>query len=174
MTETPSDTTALESPPPRRPHWWPAMALAPIAALALLALLNAAQPTSGESRVTLIVNGMVMLPIGVLIYVWLLSTISPVRYPRARTALAAITTAVTLLGGGLFFGSTFQALHHRSPLAFYDMDPAATFSIMGFLLCFAWGLVLVVALIVLAFHARVADVRAERESLARDRTNIPI
>lgn len=169
MTDTPSDTTAETTPTPRRPHWWPAIALAPIALLALVALLHAAAPTGGDSRVFMIVNGMWILPIGVLIYVWLLSTISPVRHPRARDALAGLTTAVTLIGGGLFFGSTFLAPHHRGALAFYDMDPAGAFAAMGFLACVVWGLVLLVAVVLLAILARAADVGDEREGREAER-----
>ena len=155
MTDTPSDAAA-DPPPPSRPQWWPALALVPVGILALTALLHAAQPSGGESRVRMITTGMVMLPIGVLIYVWLLSTISPHRHPLARTTLAAITTAVTVIGGGIWFGSAFRAPYSRAPIAFYAMDPAAGTAFMGFALCVLWGLILLVAVVVSAILARAA------------------
>lgn len=163
MTDTPSDPAA-ETPSPRRPQWWPALALMPIGALALTALLFAAQPSGGESRVGMVGAGIVMLPIGVSIYVWLLSTISQRRHAIARTTLAAITTVVTVLGGGIWFGSAFRAPHVRAPITFYDMDPAAGTAFMGFVLCFLWGLILLVAVVVLAILARAADRRDARDA----------
>jgi len=162
MTDTPPDAAVVESAPPRRPQWWPAKALAPIGLLALTALLYAAQPSRGESRVGMVGSGILILPIGVLIYVWLLSTISRRRYARVQTALAAITTAVTVVGACVWFGSVFRAPHFRAAITLYDMDPAAGTASLGLLLCVLWGVILLVAVVVLAILAGAADRRDAR------------
>lgn len=138
----------------RNPTWWPLLTLVPILALAAVCGHAAKGMDEADDRIRFVLQGGLEISIGTMLYVWLIASISGRWNGGAKTMLSLTTSGVLAVGGAIWFGATFKTITARPALAFFWTPEPWASGAKGLQLCVGWGVLLICAVVYLAFDSK--------------------
>lgn len=159
-----AETTSAEESGPwwQNPTWWPLFTLVPILLLAAICGHAAKGMDEAGERIAFVTQGSVEIAIGTMLYVGLISAISQEWNGGAKTFLSLTTSAILAVGGAIWFGSTFKTITARPTLQWYWVPEPWASGTKGVQLCVGWGVILICAVVYLAFDSKRKRRAAER------------
>jgi hypothetical protein len=138
--------------------WWPLRVAPWGAVLAVATMVVAYEPGASANQLVVgLLAASIAMVVGLSVYGLLIRLVPRRWYPRLRRGLAAVSTAVAFVGLTFFFGALLLGAAGGRPSWLPGSLELKEFIGLGMLLCFGWGVILLVVAIACFVGGRVAD-----------------